>query len=44
MDSLEPFLLANMGTGISINLVEKDHFKHVSGTPLGGASFTGFCK
>lgn len=44
IEELYPFLLANCGTGISINLIQKDFFKHLSGTPLGGASFTGFCK
>lgn len=39
-----PFLLANCGTGISINYVEKNQSKHVGGTPLGGASFEGFTK
>jgi type II pantothenate kinase len=40
-----PYILVNVGSGVSILLVKDDrHFKRVSGTPIGGGTFLGLCK
>jgi len=42
--SLFPFLLVNIGSGVSIVRVDgPDDFKRVSGTALGGGTFWGLC-
>ena len=39
-----PFLLTNLGTGISMNYVTETSSKYCSGTSLGGGTFIGFVK
>lgn len=43
-ESLYPFLLVNIGSGVSILLVRGDHdWERVSGTSIGGGTFYGLC-
>lgn len=42
IETLHPFLLANIGTGISINRLDKDSSTYLCGTTLGGSSLLGF--
>ena len=45
MEELFPFLLCNIGTGVSIVRVNSvTEFKRVSGTALGGGTFLGLCR
>lgn len=39
---IHPFLLVNIGTGISIHILEKDKATYIGGTTLGGSSLLGF--
>lgn len=41
---LHPFLLANIGTGISINQVNKNGSSYLCGTSMGGTSLLGFAQ
>ncbi|XP_015918268.1 pantothenate kinase 1 [Parasteatoda tepidariorum] len=44
LHNLYPFLVVNIGSGVSILVVySQDNFKRVSGTSLGGGSFLGLC-
>eukprot|EP00475_Leptophrys_vorax_P018795 TRINITY_DN2566_c0_g1_i1.p1 TRINITY_DN2566_c0_g1~~TRINITY_DN2566_c0_g1_i1.p1 ORF type:complete len:528 (-),score=156.31 TRINITY_DN2566_c0_g1_i1:1580-3163(-) len=44
-DGTFPYILANIGSGVSILLVKNEkHFKRVSGTSIGGGTFVGLCK
>jgi pantothenate kinase len=44
-DELYPFLLVNIGSGVSILKVKSEQsFERVSGTSLGGGTFWGLCK
>ncbi|KAI2654312.1 Pantothenate kinase 1 [Labeo rohita] len=44
LDNLFPMLLVNIGSGVSILAVnEKDSYKRVTGTSLGGGTFLGLC-
>lgn len=42
--SLHPFLLANIGTGISINKVNNDGSSYLCGSSMGGTSLLGFSR
>ena len=44
IENVYPFLLVNIGTGISISLVTSENVTYTSGTALGGESFSGFVK
>lgn len=43
-DSLYPYLLVNVGSGVSILKVDKDGYRRVSGTNVGGGTFWGLCR
>ena len=43
-DELFPYLLVNIGSGVSIIKVDKDGFERVSGTNIGGGTFLGLCR
>jgi len=44
-NSFFPFLLVNIGSGVSIiNVTGPNEFKRVSGTAIGGATYYGLCK
>eukprot|EP00475_Leptophrys_vorax_P004254 TRINITY_DN12541_c0_g1_i1.p1 TRINITY_DN12541_c0_g1~~TRINITY_DN12541_c0_g1_i1.p1 ORF type:complete len:618 (-),score=161.18 TRINITY_DN12541_c0_g1_i1:87-1691(-) len=44
-DETFPYILVNIGSGVSILLVNDErHFKRVSGTSIGGGTFFGLCK
>lgn len=43
-ESIYPFLLVNIGSGVSILKFEnKEEFTRISGTSLGGGMFLGLC-
>jgi pantothenate kinase len=46
MDGISyPYLLANVGSGVSFIVVRSEHdWERVSGTSLGGATFYGLCR
>ena len=41
---LFPYLLVNIGSGVSILRVDQDGFERVSGTNVGGGTFWGLCR
>ena len=43
-DSLFPYLLVNIGSGVSIIKVDKDGHERVSGSNIGGGTFWGLCR
>uniref|UniRef100_A0A7S0XBW9 pantothenate kinase n=1 Tax=Mantoniella antarctica TaxID=81844 RepID=A0A7S0XBW9_9CHLO len=43
-DDLFPYLLVNIGSGVSIIKVDKDGFERVGGTNIGGGTFWGLCR
>ena len=43
-DELFPFLLVNIGSGVSILRVAKDGHERISGTNMGGGTFWGLCR
>lgn len=43
-DELFPYLLVNIGSGVSIIKVDRDGFERVSGTNIGGGTFLGLCR
>lgn len=44
LNSLYPFLLANIGTGISLNRVDINESTYLCGTSMGGTSLLGFAR
>ena len=43
-DYLFPYLLVNIGSGVSIIKVDRDGFERVGGTNIGGGTFWGLCR
>ena len=43
-DDLFPYLLVNIGSGVSIIKVDTDGFERVGGTNIGGGTFWGLCR
>ena len=43
-DDLFPYLLVNIGSGVSIIKVDRDGFERVGGTNIGGGTFWGLCR
>mmetsp|Transcript_7130 Transcript_7130/g.26908 ORF Transcript_7130/g.26908 Transcript_7130/m.26908 type:complete len:912 (-) Transcript_7130:58-2793(-) len=43
-DDLFPYLLVNIGSGVSIIKVDSDGFERVGGTNIGGGTFWGLCR
>jgi len=43
-DDLFPYLLVNIGSGVSIVKVDSDGFERVGGTNIGGGTFWGLCR
>ena len=43
-ESLYPYLLVNIGSGVSIIKVDKDGHERVSGSNIGGGTFWGLCR
>lgn len=43
-ESLFPYLLVNIGSGVSIIKVDKDGHERVSGSNIGGGTFWGLCR
>ena len=43
-ESLYPYLLVNIGSGVSIIKVDKDRHERVSGSNIGGGTFWGLCR
>ena len=43
-DELFPYLLVNIGSGVSIIKVDRDGFERVGGTNIGGGTFWGLCR
>ena len=43
-ESMYPYLLVNIGSGVSIIKVDKDGHERVSGSNIGGGTFWGLCR